>query len=469
MPAQAKWSEMNRALVEHAGRAPALRTRPSFRALVDGAPQRYRLQPWPIFVGPTQRRELADIALGIDRLVRSALERFLGNDHQRILEFYQADNPAAVDHGKVVTPIQLSPEMLRLLLEPPNAIDAVPSRSDFIDSPDGLKCVEMNIGGNLGGLQIERFRDLYLASGPVAEFVRESNISIEPPNVLRLLFLHIVEHTHRLGVWRGGDFTLAMIIGHREDETALHSIELYERLVNDALVPLGGGRARVVLCRRRDFVDAPAGLHVGPVRVHAVIEQVGNSNLSLPYRHFKRGTIGLFSTPATHLLSDKRTLALLSTHAESAELTESERALIARHIPWTRRVEATTTTFRGQTFHIPHDASASRSAFVLKKANSSSGVHVFLGKYHTDAEWNALIERALRERDWILQERIESAPYSLQADPEGIEAYDAVWGLYTFGGRYAGVFLRLAPVRDGHQIINVHNGAEVGTVFEIDR
>jgi hypothetical protein len=272
-------------------------------------------------------------------------------------------------------------------------------------------------------------------------------------------------------VWRGGDLNLAMMVFPDEpDELALHSVELYEREYRRALEESGvAPSGRVLLCGAEHLVEENGGLSVDGHPLHALAEfHDGSGDIKLAFRYFKSGRLNLFSGPVGLLLSDKRILALVSEYADTDEFTEAERELIRRHIPWTRRVQRGSATRGGRRFRIPDELLDRQAELVLKKASSIGGRHVHVGKFRTGDEWRAVVERALHDGDWIVQEYLETVPYCFQQGAEGAGPHDMVWGLFVFGDHFGGAFLRMQPAGGASGLVNTNHGAEVGVLLNLD-
>jgi len=468
-PVHARWAQANGDFLEFVKQNPEYQSRESFGSLYEVEwLRKLSIQPWPLFVDTEQRRELDAIARGVDGVVRGVIERFLvETDPAEVSAFYAADNSTADQNWETFTPDE---DFVAMLTEEPNGILAAPSRGDYIEDREGLKLVEYNAGAFLGGLQIDAIGDLYVASAPTARFLAEQSRRARSPGTLRALYLHVVEDTARLGVWTGGDLNVAMMVLPNEpDQHALHSRELYEReyalaLREGRIAPSG----HLLLCGPDDLVPEDGYLTVDGRRIHALLEfHDGTADIKLAFRYFKMGRLNLFTGPVSWLLSDKRNLALVSSLADSDELTGPERELVRRHVPWTRRVVPARTTFRGRPFRLPDDLEGRREELVLKKASSIGGRYVHVGKFRTDAEWRDVIARAAREGDWVVQEYLETVPYCFQSGADGVGRHDMVWGLFVFGSRFGGAFLRMQPAGGGSGLVNTHQGAEVGVLLDL--
>ncbi len=468
-PVHERWARANGEYLEFVARNPEYQARASFQSIyqVDWL-RKLSIQPWPLFVDPGRRLELETVALGVDAVVRGAVERFLlESDPADVSAFYAADNSHADSDWQTFTPDEF---LVDILLEEPNGLRAAPSRGDYIEDREGLKLMEFNVGGSLGGLQADAIGDLYVASAPTARFLAERGCRARPPGTLRAMFRHVVEDTVRLGVWDGGELNVAMMVRPNEpDQMALHSEELYNREYRLALEEGGiAPSGRVLLCGPEDLVQEDGWLAVDGHRVHALMEQHdGSGDVKVAFRYFKTGRLNLFSGPLGWLMSDKRNLTLVSARADSDDFTAAEREVIRRHIPWTRRVLPGRTTLRGRPFRIPDDLPDRREDLVLKKGSSACGRHVQVGRFLTDAPWREAIARAVRERDWVVQEYLETVPYCFQGRSGGPGRHDMVWGLFVFGRHYGGAFLRMQPEGGGTGQVNTHQGAECGVLLDL--
>jgi hypothetical protein len=469
-PVHARWAEANADFLEFVARHPEYQSRASFASMYQAEwLRKLTLQPWPLFAEGAQRRELEAVALGVDRLMKETLGRFYLNDPADVAAFYAADNPRT--EGYLIETFTPDADVVTMILEEPDGLDTAPTRGDYIETAEGLKLVEYNAGSFLGGLQMDAVGELCAATPPTARFLAERGRRASPPGIIRTFFRHVIESTARGGVWRGGDLNLAMLVRPNDPpQLALHSPAHYEPAYRRALEESGiAPSGRVLLCSVHDLVEDDGGLTVDGHRVHAVAEfHDGEEDHKLAYRAFKMGRVNLIGGPVGWLMSDKRNLALLSEHAGSDQFTEAERELIRRHIPWTRQVRRGSALRDGRRFRIPDDLPEHREGLVLKKASSIGGRHVHVGKFRTDAEWRAVIERALRDGDWVVQEYLEMLPYCFQRGADGAGLHDMVWGLFVFGDHFGGAFLRMQPAGGASGLVNTHQGAEVGVLLNLD-
>jgi uncharacterized circularly permuted ATP-grasp superfamily protein len=105
------------------------------------------------------------------------------------------------------------------------------------------------------------------------------------------------------------------------------------------------------------------------------------------------------------LSEDKAFFAILTDEAHAALLTPDEQELVARCVPWTRRVEERRTERRGETFDLVPWVIAERERLVLKPAHGYGGQSVLLGDETEERVWARAVDEALRGA-WVVQERI---------------------------------------------------------------
>jgi uncharacterized circularly permuted ATP-grasp superfamily protein len=108
-----------------------------------------------------------------------------------------------------------------------------------------------------------------------------------------------------------------------------------------------------------------------------------------------------------YLSEDKAFFALLTDERFADLLSPSERAFVDAYLPWTRKVEARTTRWRGQTIDLLPWLEAHREQFVLKPTHAYGGESVTVGTSVDDRRWSDAIQTAVAQGGWIAQERVE--------------------------------------------------------------
>lgn len=411
------------------------------------------VQPWPVWVDPALSHELGSTAVALTRLFRSLPQRFFGGDASALAGFLGLDATSVA-----------------MLLAEPHLLDQTLCRGDFLLTTDGPKLLELNLG-NLGGWQFSALEPIYLQRPDVVEFLGQEGLVPHPTGSIGAVFRHVLSHAlaHPLDpATSSGPLNLLIVVSnHGATSFASHPRRLYQRELLSCLKELAPGRAvRLQLARVEDLTFPGGEVHAGGVRYHAVIEQNDTEASREIFRSFKAGQIHCYTSPHGMVLGDKRWLALLSSQCESSLFTGEERALIRRAIPWTQEVGPQDTAFRGSELPLPELLQRHRTELVLKAGQGYGGAQVHVGRALAESEWQRLVERALEDGGWIVQEYLEPVMPELQAGDDGTAAHRIVWGLMVFGETYGGPYLRLAPEHLG-PVVNVARGARVGLALEV--
>ncbi|HSK76484.1 MAG TPA: non-ribosomal peptide synthetase, partial [Thermoanaerobaculia bacterium] len=414
----------------------------------------YPLQPWPAFVDRARVAEMERVSTGLARLIKSLPRRVFGNDPERLREAY--DLPSA--------------DLARMMVQPPDGLAAAIGRGDFLDSGQGLKCLEFNMLSALGGWEAPLWAEAYLRVPVLDRFLREERLRVASRDTVALLLAHAVAEARELS---DGEINVALVT---PEHTAAHGQHLEAWLAGRYAEALRreapGTPGALAILPYAGLRERAGALWAGDRRIHAAVELHEEGTAAPALRCFRAGRLKLFNAPVRAVLTDKRNLALLSELGDAGDLlSPEERELVARHVPWTRRLAPAAASWRGREVWLPELALSSREELVIKKARAGRGSAVHVGVATPEALWRERVASALSEGDWIVQERVEPLPYVHQQGERGWGPHDVVWGLFVLGDRYGGGFLSLAPreARTGIEggVVNVMRGATVGVIFEV--
>lgn len=406
-------------------------------------------QPWPLFAAPSFMREMSDAAVAVSRLVRSIPERLFQNDAERMAPFYG-----------------MEPVPLKSILAPPNGIAEALSRVDLLHGASGFQCAEINVGGNIGGLENCVLAEMAFRAPAIRSFIAGLGRQVTHPDSFALLARHVVRQVQAAGL-SNGEINVALVL--RADEPAPANVtdffcREYRSYLAGLASPLGG---RLIPCTCDSLAARDGRLFSDGSRVHALIE---GGSVRIPfhiYRCAKLGNLLLFNGPISIPLSDKRNLALLSEHSGSDAFTPEERNAIERYVPWTRRLLPVIATRHGERGDLESLALARREELVLKKARSLGGADVILGRDTAPAEWRHAVAQGLLSKDWIVQDFVPSLPYLFQHGENGCCAHTVVWGPFVFGTEFGGTYMRVLPEAAGG-IVNVTRGGSSAVLLEVE-
>jgi uncharacterized circularly permuted ATP-grasp superfamily protein len=154
----------------------------------------------------------------------------------------------------------------------------------------------------------------------------------------------------------------------------------------------------------------------------------------------------------------KAFFAALTDERWAAHFDAADRDAIAAHVPWTRLVHE----------HVAGHIRARRERLVLKPNDEYGGSGVTLGWETSEGEWDAAIERAVREADrWVVQERI-NVRRELFPICEGDRVVErdmlVDFAPYLFRGQIAGFLTRLSATG----LANVTSGGGQVPAFVVE-
>jgi hypothetical protein len=151
----------------------------------------------------------------------------------------------------------------------------------------------------------------------------------------------------------------------------------------------------------------------------------------------------------------KAFFAVLTDERNDELFSSAERALIQRHVPWTRVVEDVKTKHYDESIGLLEFVREHRENLVLKPSDEYGGTGVLLGWECDEKKWDAAIQNALRGAEpevtsscWIVQERIpirrEVFPFIVNGGEVEFRDMLVDFAPYLFRGKMAGFLVRLS-------------------------
>src|SRR6478672_1878997 len=108
----------------------------------------------------------------------------------------------------------------------------------------------------------------------------------------------------------------------------------------------------------------------------------------------------------SELAHKKAMFGLLTDEALTAKFPVAERKAIREHVPWTRLVAATKTTYNDQSIDLLEFIAQNRDKLALKPNDDYSDLHSYFGWEMDDAGWDRALKMAMRS-PYVVQERVE--------------------------------------------------------------
>jgi uncharacterized circularly permuted ATP-grasp superfamily protein len=337
--------------------------------------------------------------------------RFLLPEHYRYLmaraaavlrAFHTAYHAALADQG-VRAQFGLVDWEETLLAHAPALPDPSPlSRLDAFFSPESgeLRFTEYNAETPAGTAYNDVMSEVFCALPPMRVFLRDYDVR---PLPARHCVLHALLECH--AHWAGrGETPRVAVLDWREVPTYSEFV-----LFKDYF------RAQGVACEivdPRELEYRGGRLVAGDFHITLLYKRVLLSELvaregldHAVMRAVRDGAVCMVNPFHCKILHKKASLAVLSDERNDALFSAEDREAIARHIPWTRRVEERRTVYDGQRVDLIPFVLGHRENLVLKSNDEYGGKGIVLGWETDQAAWERAVRAAL-EDPAVVQERV---------------------------------------------------------------
>jgi hypothetical protein len=162
----------------------------------------------------------------------------------------------------------------------------------------------------------------------------------------------------------------------------------------------------------------------------------------------------------------KAIFAVLTDDELQPLFTTEERAAIAAHVPWTRRVLEGRTTRDGREIDLVPHIRGHRDGLVLKPNDEYGGKGVHIGWEMTESAWDAALAEALAS-SYVVQAKVDLQRETFpEIGPGGLQFRDLVVDLdpFVFNGEVEGFLTRLS----GTSLANVTSGGGQVPAFLVE-
>ncbi|HEY8412532.1 MAG TPA: circularly permuted type 2 ATP-grasp protein [Pyrinomonadaceae bacterium] len=158
------------------------------------------------------------------------------------------------------------------------------------------------------------------------------------------------------------------------------------------------------------------------------------------------------------LIHKKALFAVLTERRYASLFSEAELAAIRAHVPWTRIVRDEQSDYADEQMDLLKFVRHNSERLVLKPNDDYGGHGITIGWNVDQAEWDAAIEKALANGDYLVQERVPTARETFPALTEDgrIEFAEQLVDLdpLLFNGKVGSAFTRLSFT----ELANVSSG-----------
>jgi len=312
---------------------------------------------------------------------------------------------ALLDDEDLRRELDLDPQEEALALRDPGFRAASPSaRLDGFIGEDGvIRFVEYNAESPAGMAYNDELAQVF-ASLPVMKRFREKFRCSVIPTRGRQLNAMLRAHRSR------SERSAAIAIVDWRGLPTLTEFEMFQRYFESRGVP-------TVICAPDDLTYSRGTLRARGKPINLVYRRVLTSELlakddvSRPLvKAYLEGAVTVVNSFRAKLLHKKMSLALLSDDRYGALYTPPQRAAIAKHIPWTRKIREGHTTYAGKVVDLGDFVIAHRERLVLKPNDEYGGKGVVLGWTIDQHEWEQSFLAALAS-SYVVQERVDVPRY----------------------------------------------------------
>src|SRR3954451_23438420 len=374
----------------------------------------------------------------------------------------------AVTDPELLGALALSADEIRLVeIDPGYQTASTAARADAFILPASLQFAEYNAESPAGAGYSQGLAELFDAEPVMAGFRRQFDARFARP-VEALLEALVASYRE----WGGTATPPRIAIVDWREVPTFSEFEI----LRDAFTALG---VPTVICDPRDLefaAGAGRGLYAKGERIDLVYRRVlindivaRESECRALLDGYRSGTVCVANTLRCKIPHKKAFFAVLTDERYARLFSADERAMIARHVPWTALVEERQVTVDGRPVDLVPHLRAHRDQFVVKPNDEYGGTGVTLGWETSEAEWDTTIARALAERarGWVAQEKIAVRREIFPICDSGTVAMRDMlvdFAPYVFRGKLAGFLTRLSATG----LANVTSGGGQVAAFAVD-
>ncbi|MEO6655226.1 MAG: hypothetical protein ABIO36_04020 [Pyrinomonadaceae bacterium] len=183
---------------------------------------------------------------------------------------------------------------------------------------------------------------------------------------------------------------------------------------------------------------------------------------------YRAGAVCMVNSFRGKLVHKKAIFAVLTNERYKYLFNDEELAAIAKHIPWTRVFRDEQTENHGEMIDLAEWTRSNSHKLVLKPNDDYGGHGIYIGWNSSIEEWDDAITLALKDGDYLIQERVKTAKefFPMLTDDDGNwELTEQLVDLdpLLFMGKVGSAFTRLSST----ELANVSSGGGMVPTFII--
>lgn len=349
------------------------------------------------------------------------------------------------------TRVDLTPEERELVaIDPGYARSSPTSRLDSFVTPSSYQFVELNAESPAGIAYNEVLADIFLDLPVMKKF--QEKFVLRRFNARARLLQTLVDCYHEAGGLAEHP-TIAIV--DYEDVPTRTEHHLFRDYFAESGYP-------ALVCDPRDLTFEGGALRADGRAIDVVYKRLlvnelieKRSQLGALLEAARQRAVTIVNPFRCKPIHKKAIFAVLTDDDTQALLTEEERAAVAAHVPWTRRVLEGKAVREGVKVDLPAFILVNRERLVMKPNDEYGGKGVFIGWEMSDTDWRAALAEALRG-SYVVQERVEVARQTFPELAPDLQFRDFIVDLdpFLFQGEVEGFLTRLS----GTSLANVSSG-----------
>ncbi len=357
------------------------------------------------------------------------------------------------EEPKLKSHFRLSPEAEELVkINPGYSQNVVFTRLDALLEGESLKLLEFSSDAPAGAAYTDQLEAAFLSEELIWPFAEEHHlVATERVHSILTTLLSVYEEF-------GGYETPQIAIAEwRHARTSAESEYMKAHFESKGY--------KTTVADPRELQYKGGKLYHKGLRVHLVYRRVAFGELLERLdevqdflRAYKEKAICVVNPLRSCLASSKSIFSLLTNPEFDRFFTENENVMKQQHLPWTRGLADAEDFYGHRKVFLIDFLKDEKETLVLKPNGSTHGARrVHIGRETPDSDWNAVVDRALKEEDWVIQEQVTVPIMTVpQAVNQKLDfAYKKYnFNILSFGGKYAGGFVRLSD----ESVINVATG-----------
>jgi uncharacterized circularly permuted ATP-grasp superfamily protein len=392
-------------------------------------------------------------------------EQLVREVSETIADLGERVTAAALEDKTLFAQFHLRPEEERLArISGGYGLASTSSRLDAFLLPDSLKFAEYNAESPAGAGYSENLAELFRDLPMMERFVKLFDVHTYPLSA-KLLDALVMSYLD----WGGVNKRPQIAIVDWKEVPTWSEFEILQARFKKLGVP-------TLLADPRDLVFDGKILSAQGKKIDLVYRRVLiNDMIARPaecealVKAYAANAICMSNTLRCKIPHVKAFFAVLTDERNSSLFSIDERAVIKKHIPWTRVVADVKTGHYGEPIELLPFIRKQRTNLVLKPSDEYGGTGVNLGWETNEAAWDAVLQKALSENDgaWIVQERIpirrESFPHI--TNDGTVENKDVLvdFAPYLYRGKLSGFLTRLSATG----LANVTSGGGQVPAFRV--